>query len=177
MDLVKKTGESSLIYLQIEGEKSDRPVMVSQITSHPVTGDLLHVSFHQVDLKEKVVASVALKIVGESPAEKDKLGILVQQLDELVIEALPTDMPDHIDVDVSPLSEVGSQITIADLKPNPKYVFKTDPDTTIVKIEALAKEEKEEKPLTTEIPPEVGPTTAPEEETTPTEKTSAPKQE
>lgn len=140
--LFKEVGESTLIYLDIKGEKEPRPVMVSEVTKHPVTGQLLHVAFHQVDLKEKVSAKVAVKLSGEAPAEKEKLGILVQQADEIEIEALPTDMPENITVDVSLLSTVGSSITVKDLKlESNKLSVKTDPETIIVKIEELAKEE------------------------------------
>jgi len=146
-DFAKKyseVGESTLVYLQVEGEKADRPVMVSQVTRDPVSGLILHVSFHQVDLKEKVTAPVSIKITGDAPAEKDKLGILVQQLDELEIEALPADLIDHIDVDVSILAEVNQAIYVKDLNLDSKLTVKTDSESIIAKIEPLAKEEVKE---------------------------------
>lgn len=151
LKLFTQVGESTLIYLNVESEKEPRPVLVSETTYHPVTQSLINVSFHQVDLKEKVTAPVSIVMAGESPAVKDKLGILVQQLDEVEIEALPTDMPEHITIDLSSLLEVNSQITIADLKLNSsKLSVKSDPETIIVKIEALAKEEvKEVAPVET----------------------------
>jgi len=140
--LFREVGESTLIYLEIKGEKEPRPVLVSEVTKHPVSGQLLHVAYHQVDLKEKVTANVAVKLSGEAPAEKEKLGILVQQADEIEIEALPTDMPENITVDISSLDTVGSLITIQDLKlDSAKLTIKTALDTIIVKIEDLAKEE------------------------------------
>lgn len=136
LKVYKEVGESSLIYL------GDRPVLVSDVTYHPVTGLVLHVSFRQVDLKAKVTAPVAIKLLGDAPAEQEKLGIMVQQLDEVEIEALPTDMPEDIKVDVSVLNEVGSQIMVGELKlDSSKLTIKTEPTVIIVKIEALAKEE------------------------------------
>ena len=146
----REVGESTLIYLQVEGEKTDRPVLVSEVTRHPVTGLLLHVSFHQVDLKTKVSAPVAVKLTGESPAAKDKLGILVHQLDEIEVEALPTDMPEHIDVDISVLSEVNQAIYVKDLKLASQLTIKSDPESIIAKIEPLAAEEKIETPAQVE---------------------------
>lgn len=155
LKVYKEVGESTLVYL------GDRPVLVSEVTYHPVTDQLLHVSFRQVDLKAKVTAPVAVELTGEASAEQEKLGIMVQQLDEVEIEALPTDMPENIKVDVSSLSEVGSQITVVDLNlDSSKMTIKTDPTAIIVKIEALAKEEKVEAPPTTEVSAET-PTTEP----------------
>lgn len=166
--LYSQIGESSLLYLQVESEKEERPVFIKEIVKNPVTGQLLHVSFHQVNLKEKVTAPVPVELVGESPAEKDKLGILVQQQDEIEISALPTDMPENIQIDVSSLSEVGSNISVKDLKLDSKLAVETDPDTIIVQIEALAKEEVEPAPVAAEaegLPAEAGPK---EEEALPT---------
>lgn len=142
----KEVGESTLIYLQIESEKEPFPVFIHDVVHHPVTGLPLHVTFHQVNLKEKVIAPVKLGLVGESPAEKDKLGILVQQLDEVEIEALPADMPEEIPVDVSSLSQVDAAIYTRDLHLPSQLTLKTLPDTIIAKIEPLAAEEVEEKP-------------------------------
>jgi len=137
-----EAGESSLIYLFIDSDKVSRPVFVSQVSKHPLTGDMQHVSFHQVDLKEKVTAPVPVVLIGESLAEKEKQGIMVQQIDEIEVEALPTDMPENIQIDITNLAAVGDSITVKDIKINTsKLEIKTDPDTMIVQIEALAKEE------------------------------------
>jgi len=63
-------------------------VLFQNIQTHPVSGKIIHVDFRQVDLKEKVVASVPLVGVGESPAVKDKTGLLLWVLDEVEVEAL-----------------------------------------------------------------------------------------
>lgn len=145
--LHSKVGESTLIYLKIEGEKEDRPVLVREVAVHPVSGASLHVDFQQVDLHEKVTAAVPVKLVGEAPAEKDKLGILVQQQDEVEVEALPTDMPESIEVDVSSLTEVNQAILVKDLKISTKAKIVSDLEQIIAKIEQLAKEEVVEAPV------------------------------
>ena len=141
-----------MVYLTVKGEKLDRPVFVRDAVVHPVTGRILHVVFHQVDLKEKVTAPVRVLLEGDAPAEKEKLGILVQQTNDVEVEALPTDMPENITLDVSSLTEVGSSLSISDIKSSPKYKVITDPETIIVKIEPLAAEEKEEAPVLVETP-------------------------
>ena len=151
--LHSRVGESALVYLQIEGEKDERPVLVRQVTLHPVSDTILHVDFHQVDLLEKVTAAVPVKIVGEAPAEKEKLGILVQQLHEIEVEALPTDMPESFEVEASGLVEVNQAILVKDVKTSVKVKVLTDPEQIIAKIEHMAKEEvKEEVPVAPEVP-------------------------
>jgi large subunit ribosomal protein L25 len=163
LKIYSQIGESTLAYLQVEGEKEDRPVFVNGLVKDPVTGQLLHITFHQVDLKEKVTAPVPIKLVGEPIAEKEKLGIMVQQLDELEVEALPTNMPEHVEIDVTDLAVVGAHITIADLKlDTSKLTIKTAPDAIVVQIEALAKEEVVAPPAAAEG--EVAPVVAAEGE-------------
>lgn len=152
LKLIKNIGESSLIYLQVKGDNAEKPVLVRELTSDPVTGELLHISFNQVSLKEKVTATVSVEITGESPAERDKLGILVQQLDQVEIEALPTDIPEGFTVDANMLAEVNSAITVGDLVVDKsKITITTDPESIIAKIEPLAAEEVvEEAPAASE---------------------------
>ncbi len=145
--LRQQIGESALIYLTVTGSTDEHPVIVREVVSHPVTSQLLHVSFNEVSLKEKVTAPVAIKLEGEAPAETEKLGIMVQQLDEVELEALPTDIPEALIVDVSILTSVDQAITVADLKVDTsKLTIKTEPESVIVKIEPLAAEEVEEAP-------------------------------
>lgn len=151
--LHSQAGESTLIYLQVIGEKEERPVLIRQVVLDAVSESVLHVDFHQVNLKEKVKAAVPLKLVGESPAEKDHLGILVQQLTEVEVEALPTDMPEHFEVDVAGLVEVNQSILVKDIKVPSKIEIITDPTQIVAKIEHMAKEEvKEEVAATPEAP-------------------------
>lgn len=151
--LHSQAGESTLIYLQVAGEKEDRPVLIRQVVLDAVNEGVLHVDFHQVNLKEKVKAAVPLKLIGEAPAEKDHLGILVQQLNEVEVEALPTDMPEHFDVDVSGLVDVNQAVLVKDIKVSAKVEVITGADQIVAKIEHMAKEEvKEEVAPTPEAP-------------------------
>ena len=64
-----QAGETTLINISIPGA-AEKPVLVSNIQVHPVTGVIVHVDFHQVDLKEKVTATVPVELTGEAPAAK-----------------------------------------------------------------------------------------------------------
>ena len=141
----KDAGETGIIELSLG--KETRPVLVHGVQIDPVTDEPIHVDFFQVNLKEKVTANVPLELIGEAPAEKQKLGTLVQQLDEIEVEALPTDLPDKYELDVSDLKEVDDMLTVADLKTDAKVEVLNDKEQIIAKIEALREEEEEPVPV------------------------------
>ncbi len=142
--LFRKVGETTLIDLELKGEKP-RPVLITNVKRHPVTGHYIHADFHQVDLTEKVTAAIPVRIVGQSPAVKDKGAVLVTVISEIEVKALPTDLPDHFEVDIGHLNEFGDSILIKDLKIPAGVDLLTGPEETVVTVQQ-PKEEVEEKP-------------------------------
>ena len=110
-----QAGETGLIDLKIGAEKV-RPVLIREVQHDPVSGDLIHVDFYQVNLSEKVKVPVPIELIGEQP-EKVHLGeaIVLQTLNEVEVEALPTDLIEKLEVDISGLKEIGDAITIGQL--------------------------------------------------------------
>ena len=136
-----EAGETQVLYLAL-GDK-EIPVLISDIQLHPVTGEYLNVAFKNINLKEKVTADVPLEIVGESPAVKAGLGTLITVLDEVEVEALPTDIPEKFEVDATKLVDLESVITVADLSyDNKKMEIKTDKAEVVAKVAALEKVEE-----------------------------------
>lgn len=142
--IIREAGETSLINLTIEGEKKPRPVLISGYAKDPVTGNLLHIDLHQVDLTVKTTADVPVVTAGESPAVEAGL-VLVTLKQEIEVEALPTDLPDKITVDVSGLKEVGDSVLAKDLKlDRSKVTIELEDEEPIVTIQEPAKEEEPE---------------------------------
>jgi len=110
--LYTKAGDTTLIYLAVEGEKTPRPVLIDQVQVNSVTGASLHVVFKQVNLKEKIVAEIPVELVGEFKVAN---GVLLTVHDSIEIEALPTDLPEKFEIDVSLLTEIGQGFTFAQL--------------------------------------------------------------
>lgn len=137
----RKAGETSLVELDVEGKK--KPTLIHEIQRDPVSGVPIHADFLQVDLKEKVTSQIPIELEGESPAEKQGLGTVVQYIDEVEVEALPTDLPERFPLDTSALEEVDEQIQIKDLEPGKKVEIKNDPDQIVVKVEEPREEEEE----------------------------------
>ncbi|MBI5620816.1 50S ribosomal protein L25 [Candidatus Gottesmanbacteria bacterium] len=136
-----EAGETGLVELSFAG--AILPVLIHTVQKHPVTGAILHVEFHQVDLKEKVHAKVPLEVVGESPAVAEKRGVLLSILDELEVEALPTDLVEKIEVDVVNLTEVEQEVKVKDLKVPAGLTVLSDAELTVIKIGSLITKEAE----------------------------------
>lgn len=149
-EIFKKAGETQLIYLDGLPAQAGKSVLVSNIQIDPVTGNCLHIDFRQVDLTEKITAQVPIEVEGESPAEKQNLGTVVQQISEIEVEALPTDLPEKIIIDASTLIEVDQAIYVKDLKVDKKVTIMTDLESIVVKVEPPTKEEVVEVPVPVE---------------------------
>lgn len=151
VSLYDKIGETGLVDLEVGKAKEKKTVLMKNPQYDPVSGNLIHIDFHQVDLTEKVTASVPVEIIGESPAAKRGEGILVHLLNEVEVEALPEDLPEKLIVDVAKLEKVNDILTIADLNIDEKKVkLSLGVDQVLVRIDPLAEEIKEEKPVEAE---------------------------
>ena len=141
MPIFKKAGETGLLELTVAGEEKTRPVLIHNVQLDPVTDAPLHVDFYQVDLKKKVTAVVPVELLGTSPAVTQKIGILIQPLSGVEVEALPTDLPEKLEIDISHLQEVGNAMTVADLKVGEEIKILTGATEVLAKIDPPAKEE------------------------------------
>ena len=142
-DLFDKVHETGLVDLTLGSESI--PVLIHNVQYNPMTQEALHADFMKVNLKEKITASVPIISAGEPKAVVDKLGVLLQNLSELEIEALPTDLPENIEVNVETLALVDDQITVEQIKIGSGIEVKTDPTQVVFKIGALVTKEMEEQ--------------------------------
>lgn len=124
-----QAGETGIVDLAIDSKS--HPVMIRNVQIHPVTDETLHIDFYQVNLSEKVTVNVPLEVVGESPAVEKKIGLLLTPVTEVEIEALPADIPESIEVDVSALANIGDEIKVSDLKVDRSKVKITTPEELI----------------------------------------------
>mgnify|MGYP001559603629 CR=1 FL=1 len=136
-------GETGLIELVLEGET--KPVLIHHVQRHPVKDTILHVEFYQVDLKEKVHAKVPVVLIGESSIVVQKIGVLLSLITEVEVEALPTDLPEKIEVDVSVLTAVDQELKVSDLQIPAGVTVLSDASVGVVKVGALVSRAAEEQ--------------------------------
>src|SRR4030042_4115878 len=108
--LLRSAGRNVIIDLEVEDEGSPRPVMLRGVQRDPVTSKILHVDFYQVSLTQKMRAEVPLVLVGEARAVAELGGVLLQSVDSIMVEALPGDVPVHVEVDVSSLARFADAV-------------------------------------------------------------------
>jgi large subunit ribosomal protein L25 len=137
-----EVGETGLVDLTLGEEVI--PVLVHGINKN-FRDQILHADFFAVNLKEKVKAAVPLEIVGEPKAVTDKIGLLMNLLSEVEVEALPEELPELIEVDVESLANIDDQITVADLKAPTGVEILTDKEHVIAKIGELVTKEAQEE--------------------------------
>jgi len=136
----KEAGETGLVELNL-GTGDSKNTLIRNVQKDPVTGFFLHVDFYNVSLKEKITAKVPVVQIGESKAVMDKIGALLQPLSEIEVEALPTELPENIEVDVTSLAEVNQEVKVKDLKVAAGVTILTDPEEIIIKVGSLISEE------------------------------------
>lgn len=141
-EVYKKVHETGLVDLSVEGET--HPILIQNVHSHPMTHTPLHADLFKVNLKEKVKATIPIVPIGEPKAVTDKIGVLLQPLSEIEVEALPTDLPENIEINIERLSQVGDSLTIADLKVPIGVEIMAEMAEMIFRIDELVSEEAEE---------------------------------
>ena len=132
--LYEEAGDTGLVYLEIGDSKKSKPTLIDEVQVDPVSGDVIHISFKEVDLKEKIEVEVPVEIIGELDIKE---AVMVQVRNSIVVEALPSDLPEKFEVKLSELTEIGQSITLADLDFNKSKV-------SLVEVE---NEEDWEKPV------------------------------
>ncbi len=126
----------ALFDLAIEGEGTV-PVVIKDSQLHPVRGEITHLDLQQVRLDEKIQAEVTIELVGAEDAPGSKEGGVLEHIArELTVEALPTDIPEQIVIDVSHM-EINDTIQLSSVTPPPGAEFVTAEDAEELTIATL----------------------------------------
>jgi large subunit ribosomal protein L25 len=136
--LHSEAGANTLISLKLDG--ADTKVLVKAFQLDPVTHQVLHADFYRVAMDRMIEVTIPILIKGEPKGVKLQGGILEFVRREIQIECLPSDIPEHVDVDVTELM-VGQGIRLRDVATNPKWQLLTDGDAMLVHV-ILAKAEE-----------------------------------
>ena len=138
----REAGETTLVKLKGLGE--DKDTLIHDVQIHPVTDAPLHADFYVIEKGKKVTLNIPLEFVGTAPAEK--LGhIVVKALHEIEIEVAATEIPQHLEVDLSKLENVGDHIVVSDIKLPASAELQTEAGEIVASVTAFV-EEKEAAP-------------------------------
>lgn len=129
-----KAGTNIIIKLDIAGGKEKPLAIIKEVQRNPVKDEYFHIDFQGIAMDEKISSMVPISVAGEAPGIKFG-GLLEHHLWEIELQALPTDMPGSVEVDVSGL-ELGDNIHVKDIRLPSGVEAVTDPETTVLAISA-----------------------------------------
>src|SRR5438270_134030 len=135
--LRSESGHNTIFDLDLGREKTK--AMIVDWHYEPLKGKLLHIDLKRIAMDEKIRVKVPIHLTGEAIGVKQQGGILDQVLREVEIECLPSDIPSHIDADVSELV-FGTVLRVKDLPHGGKLKFLTDEDQAVAHITSVKEE-------------------------------------
>lgn len=120
--------------LELSYDSNTQPVLVKALQRHPVRGEIMHADFLRVDMKIAIHAPVTIELIGadESPGVTEG-GVLSQEIREVMVEALPGDLPETITHDVSAM-EINNTLHLSDITAPAGVTFLDDPETILASI-------------------------------------------
>ena len=149
-DLINHSvSENLLVDLAVKDEaRPQRLALVQEVQHHPLSGNVLHVDFHEVAADEKVTIMVPVETVGEAEGVKTEGGVLEHALFKIKVRALPKDLPEQLIVDVSHL-KIGNSIHIGEIPVPAGVELLGDKKASVVSV-AMPRTEEEEAAATAE---------------------------
>ncbi len=130
----KTSGEQVIVDITFP-DKTVKKALLKEYQLDPVRGDLLHADFFEVSMTETLRVNVQVTTTGEAIGIKRDKGILQHERSEIEVECLPTDIPGHLEVDISNL-EIGQSVHVSDVVIPEGVKVLTDPDETIALVNA-----------------------------------------
>jgi len=135
----KEAGENMVITLVSGKEKL--PALIYDIDKDYLSGEVSHVDFYGVRMDEEIKAAVPIEFTGESPAVKDKGGVLNKSLNEIEVEALPANLPQSFTVDLSGLVDLDQSIYVKDITVPKNVKILVQPETVVISVTPPREEE------------------------------------
>src|SRR5256885_2985029 len=134
-NLIKHSvSENILLDLAIEGDaKKTRLALLKEVQHHPLKSQILHVDLHEVAADEKVTVMIPVETIGEAAGVKTGGGVLEHVLFKIRIRALPKDLPEVMEVNVSHL-EIGQTIHLGDIKAPPGVEVLGDKKVSVISV-------------------------------------------
>lgn len=139
--LHSESGVNTLIDLTVDGQAESR-VMVREFQVDPISNELLHVDFYRPELDRVITVTVPVLLQGEPAGVKQQGGLLDFVQRDVQVECMPTEIPEHIEVDVSGLT-IGQGVRLRDLLDGVSWKPVSEPDTLLAHVIAPKVEEEE----------------------------------
>jgi large subunit ribosomal protein L25 len=144
----REAGTSNVI--NTSGDFAGEMILVQDMHVHVVSGEILNIDFKVISKGETTEVTVPVELIGEAPAVKNNIGALNFSHEEVVIETIPSKIPNNIEIDISKLENIGDSIKLSDLKLPEGVLLLDDADITVVSIIGFTEEKEEIEDVQTE---------------------------
>jgi large subunit ribosomal protein L25 len=126
-------GRHAILEVKVPGSSTPVHAFIKDMQLHPLRDTLQHFDLLEVRMDRAIQATVSIVFTGEAEGVKTYGGILAQNAHELTLEALPGDLPEHVEIDISALG-IGDSIKLADLPATKGLTYIGDPDTMLASV-------------------------------------------
>jgi large subunit ribosomal protein L25 len=141
--LRRSHGTRNIIALRLP-DLGVQTALIRHVQHDPVSRKILHIDFIRMSMTERTNVRVPLRFVGEAPGVKVEGGVLLHLLEALEVECLASDIPDALEVDITPLAQIDDMLHAKDVKLPEGFTLLTDPEEPVAKIEETRAEVAEE---------------------------------
>ena len=124
-------GLHAILDVALEGQETTHPSILKEFQQHPVKGGIIHIDLQEVRLDQPIQARVVVELVGDEPVGVTEGGVLSQVNREVTVQALPMEIPEHLELDVSRMA-IGDTLRLADLPPHEGVEYLDDPEETVL---------------------------------------------
>jgi large subunit ribosomal protein L25 len=152
-EILKSEGRNAIVDIELDGESYF--AMLKDVQTHPITNDILHLEFYNIDRSQKVEVTIPIRLVGKEISKIE--GAVVHQLDEVEIRCPSTKIPRQIELDITELT-LGHSLHVSDLEKIEDIEILNDPEEMIVSVTTIDEEPEDEleEELTGEEPVLIG---------------------
>jgi large subunit ribosomal protein L25 len=152
-EILKSEGRNAIVDIELDGESYF--AMLKDVQTHPITNNILHLEFYNIDRSQKVDVTIPIRLVGKDISKIE--GAVVHQLDEVEIRCPSTKIPRHIELDISELV-LGHSLYVSDLEDIEDIEILNNPEEMIVSVTTIDEEPEDEleEELTGEEPVLIG---------------------
>lgn len=158
LKVYRQAGESTLVDLVVD-DGSPIKALIQEVQTDPITRQVVHVDFRQVNLREKITARIKLRFTGVASAVKEHGGVLMTNLSEVEVTCLPQDLVPEITVDLTPLKTFADYVHLRDLALPKGVTALGKPDDVVVHVipprteeEIAALEQQPAAPVAAAVP-------------------------
>jgi large subunit ribosomal protein L25 len=143
-----EAGGSKVIQVNVGGEEYN--ALVRDVQREPLRGEVLHIDFYRVRMDVVIRTEVPVLLIGSEARITELGGVIIHELNSIMVECLPGDLPPHVEIDLAGLQDIGDSLLVSDLPELPGVTYMNAADDVVVtssymRAEAVEEEEEEEE--------------------------------